>query len=170
MMNSVQAPQQPNSEPQLHFLCGKIASGKSTLAKTLSQQPRTILLCEDVWLSALYPNEIKELSDYIEKSALVKKVLEKHIQHLVAAGNTVVMDFPANTPTQRQWLKSLAQSSGASYVFHVLNVDNQKCKARLAARNLTGENPFQTSEAQFDLITAHFSYPDSSEQLVCKFY
>ncbi|MEX6317012.1 MULTISPECIES: ATP-binding protein [Providencia] len=47
MMNSVQAPQQPNSEPQLHFLCGKIASGKSTLAKTLSQQPRTILLCED---------------------------------------------------------------------------------------------------------------------------
>ncbi|WP_272536730.1 AAA family ATPase [Providencia sp. PROV182] len=151
----------------MHFLCGKIASGKSTLAKQLANLPRTILLCEDEWLTALYPNEINELAHYVEKSALVKQVLEDHIRQLIQAGNNIVMDFPANTPIQRQWLMSLAQSSDVSYV---LQVSNDECKARLAARNLAGENPFQTSETQFDLITAHFSYPTSSERLICKFY
>lgn len=46
-------------------------------------------------------NEITELAHYIAKSALVKNVLEKHIKQLMDAGNTVVMDFPANTPSQR---------------------------------------------------------------------
>lgn len=169
-MNLAESPQTTDKKVRLHFLCGKIASGKSTLAKQLAKQPRTILLSEDEWLSTLYPNEIMELAHYIAKSALVKNVLEKHIKQLMDAGNTVVMDFPANTPSQRQWLKSLAQSSNVPYVFHVLQVENDECKARLAARNLTGENLFQTSDAQFDLITAHFSYPVPDEQLNCQFY
>ncbi|WP_272691913.1 MULTISPECIES: AAA family ATPase [Providencia] len=169
-MNLIEASPLLKKQPRLYFLCGKIASGKSTLAKQLANHPRTILLCEDEWLAALYPNEINELAHYVEKSALVKQVLEDHIRQLIQAGNNIVMDFPANTPIQRQWLMSLAQSSDVSYVFHVLQVSNDECKARLTARNLAGENPFQTSETQFDLITAHFSYPTSSERLICKFY
>ncbi|RFT08196.1 hypothetical protein DYB39_19705 [Providencia rettgeri] len=83
-----------------------------------------MLLCEDEWLAALYPNELTELVYYIEKSALVKQVLEGHIKQLIQAGNNIVMDFPANTPLQRQWLRSLAQSSDVPYVFHVLQVSN----------------------------------------------
>ncbi|WP_272574124.1 AAA family ATPase [Providencia sp. PROV259] len=169
-MNLTGTPQLSDNKVRLHFLCGKIASGKSTLAKQLAKQPRTVLLSEDEWLSTLYPNEVTELTHYIAKSTLVKKVLEKHIKQLMDAGNTVVMDFPANTPNQRQWLKSLAQLSNVPYVFHVLQVDNDECKARLAARNLTGKNPFHTSDTQFDLITAHFSYPAPDEQLNCQFY
>lgn len=155
---------------RLHFLCGKIASGKSTLAKQLASKPKTILLSEDEWLSTLYPGEITKLADYIEKSTLVKKVLENHIKQLINAGNIVVMDFPANTLTQRKWLKSLAQFSAIPYIFHVLKVENDECKARLHARNQTNENPFETSEAEFDLITTHFSYPSEDEQLICKYY
>ncbi|ENR5393411.1 TPA: ATP-binding protein [Providencia rettgeri] len=169
-MNLAEASSLLKNQPRLHFLCGKIASGKSTLAKQLANSPCTILLCEDEWLAALYPNEITELVHYIEKSALVKQVLEGHIKQLIQAGNNIVMDFPANTPLQRQWLRSLAQTSNAHYIFHVLQVSNDECKARLVARNLAGENPFQTSEMQFDLITEHFSYPESSEQLNCQFY
>lgn len=153
---------------QLHFLCGKIASGKSTLAKQLAQNSRTILLVEDEWLATLFPEEITTLAHYVEKSALIKLVLENHIIQLLKAGNTVVMDFPANTPSQRKWLKSLAQLASVPYIFHVLQVDNDVCKARLAARNLSGDNPFKTSAAEFDLITQHFSYPTDDEQLVCR--
>ncbi|MGO2304159.1 MAG: AAA family ATPase [Providencia sp.] len=158
------------SDARLHFLCGKIASGKSTLSSKLAKRPQTIVLNEDEWLTKLYPGEITELAHYVEKSALIKTLLENHIKQLISAGLTVIMDFPANTPTQRKWLKSLAEVSAVPYVFHVLSVDNDECKKRLVARNLTGENPFKTSEAAFDLITKHFSYPDSQEQLVCKFY
>ncbi len=54
----------------------------------------------------------------------MKQVLEGHIKQLIQAGNNIVMDFSANTPLQRQWLRSLAQSSDVPYVFHVLQVSN----------------------------------------------
>lgn len=52
-MNLAESPQTTDKKVRLHFLCGKIASGKSTLAKQLAKQPRTILLSEDEWLSTL---------------------------------------------------------------------------------------------------------------------
>lgn len=39
--------------PTLHMLCGKIASGKSTLAARLSATPGTVLVSEDAWRTAL---------------------------------------------------------------------------------------------------------------------
>ena len=49
--------------PTLFLLCGKIASGKSTLAATLAEQPNTLLLKEDLLLATLYPGEIVTLDD-----------------------------------------------------------------------------------------------------------
>lgn len=37
------------------------------------------------------------------------------------------------------------------------------CKARLRVRNASGEHPFQTSEAQYELITRHFVPLEPSE-------
>ncbi len=154
------------SSATLHFLCGKIASGKSTLAQQLVRGQQAVLLSEDTWLAALYPGQITQLADYIEKSRLLKSALELHLVTLLQKGITLVLDFPANTPEQRQWLKGLAEQAGCSYCCHVLNVSDEECKRRLAARNLSRENPFTTSAEQFDLITAHFSYPSEEEELV----
>ncbi|CRL60719.1 AAA family ATPase [Proteus vulgaris] len=160
----------PSPNVRLHFFCGKIASGKSTLAKSLSKSPKTVLINEDEWLSQLYPNQIKTVTDYIEKSELIKGLLSKYIATLLSAGNTVIMDFPANTPKQRQWLKSLADNANMPYLFHVLKVENTECKKRLSLRNQSDENPFKTTNEEFDFITEHFSYPDAKEQLVIKEY
>lgn len=154
------------SSATLHFLCGKIASGKSTLAQQLVRGQQAVLLSEDIWLAALYPGQITQLADYIEKSRQLKSVLELHLVTLLQKGITLVLDFPANTPEQRRWLKGLAEQAGCSYCCHVLDVSDEECKQRLAARNLSGENPFTTSAEQFDLITAHFSYPSEEEGLV----
>ncbi|WP_413482552.1 AAA family ATPase [Morganella psychrotolerans] len=153
----------------LHFFCGKIASGKSTLANQLVREENAVLVTEDSWLAALYPGEITGLAGYIEKSGLLKSVLAPHLTDLLRAGNTLVLDFPANTPLQRRWLKGLAEQSGCQYCCHVLSADDDECKRRLALRNQTGENPFTTSAEQFDLITAHFSYPTEEEGLVVSY-
>lgn len=47
-----------NPRPTLHLLCGKIAAGKSTLAKHLAARPATVLISEDHWNSTLFPDEI----------------------------------------------------------------------------------------------------------------
>jgi predicted kinase len=37
----------------LHFIAGRLASGKTTLALRLAEQEGTVLICEDMWLSKL---------------------------------------------------------------------------------------------------------------------
>lgn len=90
-----------NQKPTLHFFCGKMASGKSTLAKYLAEENNAIIMAEDVWLSHLYPEEINDLNDYIKYSRRLKSLLFQHIQDILAQGTSVVLDFSGNTPSQR---------------------------------------------------------------------
>jgi dephospho-CoA kinase len=43
----------------LHLLCGKIASGKSTLAPNIARDNNAVLISEDYLLSCLYVGEIR---------------------------------------------------------------------------------------------------------------
>ena len=52
-------------KPVLHLMSGKVASGKSTLAKSLATELSAVLLSEDLWLSKLYQDQIKSVTDYI---------------------------------------------------------------------------------------------------------
>ena len=42
----------------LIFFCGKMGAGKSTKAKAVSIEKNAVLLSEDDWLAAHYPNRI----------------------------------------------------------------------------------------------------------------
>jgi hypothetical protein len=48
----------------LHFICGKAASGKTTLARKLAARHRAALFCEDEWL-VLLQAQIDNLADYV---------------------------------------------------------------------------------------------------------
>lgn len=147
----------------LHMLCGKVAAGKSTLAATLSKAPRTLLISEDDWLSSLYPSEIKTLDDYVRCSGRFRAAMGPHIESLLRLGVSVVLDFPANTLARRQWLRSLFENAGVAHELHFLNVSDDMCKTRLRDRNASGAHAFQTSDAEFDLLTSHFVPPQDDE-------
>ncbi len=149
--------------PTLHMLCGKIASGKSTLSRQLADRPETLLISEDEWLSRLYPNEINTLNDYVRCSARLRDVMGNHIEQLLRAGNSVVLDFPANTPKTRQWMVDIFKNTGVVHYLHYLNVSDEECKIRLRRRNKDGSHRFTTSEAEFDAITRYFVAPSSDE-------
>lgn len=56
------------------------------------------------------------------------------------------------------------------YLFHILKIDSNECRKRLLQRNQQNGNTFKATEAEFDLITQHFSYPTPSEGLNQKEY
>lgn len=147
----------------LHLLCGKIASGKSTLAAKLASHPSTLLIAEDIWLGQLYPDEIKTVTDYVLRSKRLKQILGSHIIDVLRAGTSVVLDFPANTVSDRQWLRALADQARVNHVLHFLDVDDATCLARLRSRNSTGNHAFQTSDVDFALITSYFMPPGQEE-------
>ncbi|RON86868.1 AAA family ATPase [Pseudomonas fluorescens] len=151
--------------PTLHLMCGKIASGKSRLAKSLAEEHRALVLSEDQWLSRLYPEQIKSVADYLRCARQIRGVLGPLVVDVLTAGVSVVLDFPANTVADRQWLRGLADSARVPHCLHYLEVDDDTCRVRLHARNALAEHEFAASDAEFDLITRHFQAPDVGEGL-----
>ena len=158
------------SQAMLHFICGKIGSGKSTLAAQLAIAPHTLLISEDSWLAALYPDGIKTITDYARCAGLLRAAMTPHIAQLLETGVSVVLDFPANTLASREWMRSLSKASATPHVLHFLDIPDAVCKARLHQRNQSGTHPFQTSEAEFDAISSYFVPPTEDEGLVVQRY
>jgi Predicted kinase len=149
--------------PVLHLVCGKIAAGKSTLTRQLANHPKTVLISEDVWLSQLYTDEIHTLADYVRRSGQLRKTLAPHIESLLLTGLSVVLDFPANTLGNRQWMKEIIEGANVSHELHYLDVPDEICKSRLRVRNVSGSHPFAASDAEFDEITRYFVPPSIDE-------
>lgn len=148
----------------LHFLCGKMAAGKSTLARELARTHQAILLEEDHFLAALYPGEIRSIADYVKYSSRVKDALSEHIVSLLRSDVSVVLDFPGNTQNQRRWFRHLIDRAQVAHELHYLDVSDEVCKAQLRERSssLPEGSPF-TSDAEFEAITKYFQPPAAEE-------
>lgn len=153
----------PDPIPTLHMICGKIAAGKSTLAQDLAGQAATVLIGEDQWLSTLYPDEITSLEDYVRCSGRLRAVMGPHVETLLRAGLSVVLDVPANTRRTRLWMRGLFEAANSAHRLHHLDVPDALCKERLAARNRSGAHAFAPSEADYDLFTKFFEAPAPEE-------
>lgn len=149
--------------PTLHLVCGKIASGKSTLANALGRLQNTIVVREDYWLARLYPGEQNSLTDYVRNSTRLRNAMTTHLIDLLQAGVSVVLDFPANTLTSRAWMRTLFERAGCAHQLHYLDVVDEVCKARLRQRNEGGEHDFNVSDEDFTLFTSRFVPPSSEE-------
>lgn len=155
----------------LHFICGKIASGKTTLARAIADQTNGILICEDVWLQRMYPGEHFTLQDYVRRAGRLRAALAAHVATLLGRGIPVVFDFAGNTPADRQWVRSIADSANADHLLHVLNVPSEVCKARLRQRNADAPEGTQyTTDEEFDAISAYFVAPAPEEGFRIKTY
>ncbi|GJD62507.1 AAA family ATPase [Methylobacterium frigidaeris] len=153
----------PVTDAVLHLLCGKISSGKSTLAAGLAAEPGTVLVREDQWLAGLYPGEQTTLADYVRNAGRLRGVMGPHLVALLRAGLSVVLDFPANTPASRAWMRSLFREAEVAHRLHYLEADDALCKARLRRRNAAGTHEFTVSDDAFDLFTRYFVPPATEE-------
>lgn len=149
--------------PTLHLVCGKIAAGKSTLTNSLRQQPDTILVKEDYWLARLFPDEQNCLADYVRNATRLRDAMTAHLVDLLQSGLSVVLDFPANTPVSRMWMRSVFEQAGCAHQLHFLDVTDDVCKARLHQRNASGTHEFNVIDEDFALFTKHFVPPAPSE-------
>ncbi|MGC2202933.1 MAG: ATP-binding protein [Stellaceae bacterium] len=149
--------------PTLFLLCGKIAAGKSTLARRLAARAATLLISEDHWTSNLFSDDLRTIDDYGRYSARLRAAMRPHIVDILQHGLSIVLDFPANTVSNRNWMRSLITRANVAHELHLLDVPDTICKQRLRERNASGRHPFQVSEAEYDLFTSYFVPPAPSE-------
>lgn len=148
----------------LTFFCGKMGAGKSSKASEIAQQSHAVLLCEDEWLATLYPNKVSSLSDYIEYSRLLKPQIKKLVQSILCAGTSVVMDFPANTVSQRDWFRSIFSEIHAPHNLIYIDLANDICLSQIAKRRKEHPERAATDTPEmFEKVTQHFKAPASEE-------
>ncbi|MGB7413118.1 MAG: ATP-binding protein [Thermosynechococcaceae cyanobacterium] len=148
----------------LVFFCGKMGAGKTTKAQQVAIELEAILLSEDEWLAAIYPEEIHDLNDYIKYSARIKSLLKPHVQNILNSGISVVMDFPGNTQKQRTWFKEIISEHQFPHKLIYLEAEDQLCLKQLVLRRVSHPEraKFDTVE-NFHRITSYFQPPSSEE-------
>jgi predicted kinase len=103
---------EPARVTTLYLLCGKIAAGKSTLARRLAARPGTLLVSQDHWMSNLFSeDELKTIDDFTRLSVRLRAAMAPHVVDILRQGLSVVLDFPANT-RQLSQLDALLDYSG----------------------------------------------------------
>jgi hypothetical protein len=63
----------------LYMLCGKVAAGKSTLAVRLADASATIVVAQDPWMAALYPEELRSIADYVRLVPRLRAAMGPHV-------------------------------------------------------------------------------------------
>jgi predicted kinase len=153
-----------NPIPCLHLLCGKAGAGKSTLAVALAERHGAILVCEDIWLTRLYAGQIKTFDDYRTCSQRARTVVGPLVVDLLRAGQSVVMDHPANTRTSRAWFRSLFESAGSRHVLHYMDTADALCLKRIAKRNVERpEGSYHLTTDDFAHVSSFFEAPEADE-------
>ena len=149
---------------KLIFLCGKMAAGKSTLARDLARQENAVLLVQDEFLDSLFPGEITDIAGFVKYSARLRDALAPHIHSLLSRGISVVLDFPGNTKAQRAWFRQLFEGANADHELHFVDASDALCKRQLKDRSkdLTPGSAW-TTEAEFEAITVYFQPPSEEE-------
>ena len=148
----------------LVFFCGKMGAGKSTKSHGVAQERNAVLLSEDEWLESLYPNKIASLEDYLEYSSRLKPQIKKLVQAILVAGTDVVMDFPANTVSQREWFRSIFSEIESPHELVYIALPNEDCLRQIEKRRSQQPKRAKTdTKEMFDQVTKYFIEPQSEE-------
>ena len=146
-----------------------MGAGKSTKSQQLALDRKAVLISEDEWLASLYPGQIASFEDYIKFSGRLKPLVKSHVQNILCSGTNVVMDFPANTVSQRKWFKAIVSEIDAPHELIYLNTSEEICLKQIAQRYI--ERPerakFDTEEV-FHHVTSFFEEPSAEEGLNIK--
>ena len=154
-----------SSSAKLIFFCGKMAAGKTTLARELADREKAVLLVQDEFLDALFPGEIIDVQGFVKYSSRLKNALTPHICVLLSKGISVVLDFPGNTRTQRAWFRKIIDHTDVEHELHYIDASDAWCKSQLRnrSRGLPAGTPWN-SDAEFEAVTAYFQAPSEGEK------
>jgi len=150
---------------KLIFFCGKMAAGKSTLAKDLADRENAVLFVQDDLLEALFPGEINDIQAFVQCYSRLKNALMPHVCALLSKGISVVLDLAAATKAQRAWFRELIERTHVEHELHFVDAPDAVCKAQLRdrSRGLPAGTRW-TTEEDFEAINAYFQPPSEEEK------
>jgi predicted kinase len=151
-------------KPVLHFISGKLGSGKTTLAKKIAKEQHAAFISEDIWLEKLFPDAISNFQDYLLYSRRFREVIANHVVELLHLGVSVIFDFGGNVPQERSWVKSIFDRAQVAHVLHYIVASDELCRSQFKKRNrILPEGSKIITDQEFDAINRYFVPPEHNE-------
>lgn len=126
---------------KVHLICGKICSGKSTLAKTLAEEKNAVILSCDEVTWALFDNDLGEKHD--EMTGRIRAYLLQKTNEIIRTGTDVILDWGFWTASYRQEVRAYFDAASVEVCWHHVAVSPEEWERRIEKRNaavLAGES------------------------------
>ena len=123
---------------KLILVCGPTGAGKTTYAKTLSEEIGAVRFSIDPWMQNLYAKDMKSLDyswilDRVDRCCFQIWEVSEQVLKL---GGSVVLDLGFTTKKQRELFVDKASEHGYSSELHYLDVPVGTRKKRVKQRNI----------------------------------
>lgn len=156
-------------KPEVYMLCGLTGSGKSTFAAKLVGQGLTKLSLDESMrerygrVGVDFPGE-----KYRELEQGVNRDLKQELIGLLAAGQSVVLDYGFWERSNRNHFKQLIEEHGGTWQLLYFKADKDTLLERLEQRNERNDaNAIYVTPTMLDDFIARFEEPqDEGEQII----
>lgn len=141
-------------------LCGKIGSGKTTVARHLAETNKTITFNLDEIMEPLFGQTLGR-EKYIINLAICQNYVYNLADQILDRGLSVVFDFGFWSREDR---RSVAERfSGHNVVFIYCPVSDEEQRARVFARNDSSDKTYSFTENMLKVLNGFFEEPNGTE-------
>ena len=137
-------------QPTLHLLVGLPGSGKTTLAKRISMEGKTIRLTPDEWQLRLFGDDTDH-PEHDRRHSEVEAIMWELAVELLKAGISVILDFGFWAIEERQFFYKQAKHLSVFFRVHFLDVPREELLHRVSARNESA------TQSAFTILPSHMA-------------
>lgn len=115
------------------LVCGKLCSGKTTYAESISREENAVLLSVDQIMLSLFGQQAGEKHD--EYVLRLKKYLLEKSSELLSKSVNVILDWGFWTRSERDNVRDYFHSRNVDTELHLVELNSQEWKRRINVRN-----------------------------------
>lgn len=146
---------------KVYMMCGKVGSGKTTYAMTLSDEVGGVVLSVDEWMLTAYGREVP-CSEHKAHVDRIKEGLYRDAHKILSRGVPVILDFGYWTKEERA--EVIVAFEGYEVKLIYMDVPEEILYQRVAARNKAGRalDYYMTKETH-QALNSRFEVPLEDE-------
>lgn len=147
---------------KVHIMCGKIASGKTTYAKKIRENHRTVILSVDDLMQKLYdtcPGE-KQHTDTVKR---IMNYFYEFAENMILKDIDVILDYGYWTRADRTRVKEYFEGKRIKTTLYYIQVPEKTRLSQLEHRNKALESSQIIDEDIRKKLDSYFEEPDKDE-------
>ena len=150
--------------PKIHFICGFMGFGKTTLAKRLEDQLPALRFTHDELMQEMYG---RNPDNFEQKYKLVDDLIWRKTREAILNGKNVILDYGFwDKNTRKEVMKKALQLvSKENMIWHLLDCDMNIAKQRVLNRTATNKEALFIDENCFDTLSKKWQTITDDENL-----